>query len=138
MPYPTPVKQRDGSAMIYDSGDYPEVQRRALKAAEWNEFPTRQEKARREGRYIGIGLVVILSKARGAVPSKARLCASHAREKTFIATGATAQGQGVKTMLSQITGGVQLGISCPKTLTSPTATPPHPRVASAPLPAASR
>ena len=39
MPYTTPVKQRDGSLMTYDSGDYPEMQRRALEAAGWNDFP---------------------------------------------------------------------------------------------------
>ena len=56
MPYPTPIRQRDGSTMTYDSGDYPECQRRALEAAGWADFPARQAAARREGRYIGLGL----------------------------------------------------------------------------------
>ena len=47
MPYPTPMPQRDGGAMAYDSGDYPESQRRALAAAGWAEFPARRAAARR-------------------------------------------------------------------------------------------
>ena len=39
MPYATPIKQRDGSTMTYDSGDYPECQRRALAAGGWDGFP---------------------------------------------------------------------------------------------------
>ncbi len=49
MPYATPVTQRDGSVMTYDSGDYPECQRRALAAAGWTDFPPRREAARRDG-----------------------------------------------------------------------------------------
>ena len=43
MPYATPIKQRDGSTMTYDSGDYPECQRRALEAGGWADFPARQD-----------------------------------------------------------------------------------------------
>ena len=56
MPYATPIKQRDGSTMTYDSGDYPESQRRALAAGGWADFPARQSAARAEGRHIGLGL----------------------------------------------------------------------------------
>ena len=42
--------------MTYDSGDYPECQRRALDAGGWADFPARQAAARREGRYLGLGL----------------------------------------------------------------------------------
>jgi carbon-monoxide dehydrogenase large subunit len=56
MPYTKPLKARSGAAMQYDSGDYPACQAMVLDAAQWNEFPARQAAARREGRYIGIGL----------------------------------------------------------------------------------
>ena len=39
MPYVTPVTTRDGLPMTYDSGDYPECQRRALAAAGWVDLP---------------------------------------------------------------------------------------------------
>ena len=56
MPYSIPVKQRDGSIMEYDSGDYPACQARVLAAAGWLDFPARQAAALREGRYVGMGL----------------------------------------------------------------------------------
>jgi dienelactone hydrolase len=56
MPYATPIKQRDGSTMTYDSGDYPECQRRALTAGGWADFPARQSAARKLGRHLGLGL----------------------------------------------------------------------------------
>jgi aerobic carbon-monoxide dehydrogenase large subunit len=104
MPYPTPVKQRDGSMMTYDSGDYPEAQRRALAAAGWDDFPALQERARREGRYIGMGLCnYVEGTGRGPFESASVRIALSGR--IFVATGATAQGQGVKSMLAQIVGG---------------------------------
>ncbi|MFM2445007.1 MAG: hypothetical protein RJB09_2193, partial [Pseudomonadota bacterium] len=56
LPYRTQVVTRDGLPMTYDTGDYPECQRRALKAADWSGFPARQSAARAEGKWIGIGL----------------------------------------------------------------------------------
>ena len=101
MPYPTPVKQRDGSMMTYDSGDYPEAQRRVLAAAGWDEFPARQQQARREGRFIGMGLCnYVEGTGRGPFESASVRIAPSG--KIFVATGATAQGQGVKSMLAQI------------------------------------
>ncbi|HYK80518.1 MAG TPA: molybdopterin cofactor-binding domain-containing protein, partial [Micropepsaceae bacterium] len=109
MPFATAVKQRDGSMMTYDSGDYPESQRRALEAVSWSDFPARQEAARREGRWIGIGLCnYVEGTGRGPFESASLRIARSG--KIFIATGATAQGQGVKTMLAQIAGGI-LGIA---------------------------
>jgi carbon-monoxide dehydrogenase large subunit len=105
MPYPTRVKQRDGSEMTYDSGDYPESQRRALEAAGWNDFPARQKATRAQGRYIGVGLCnYVEGTGRGPFESaSARLGPSG---KIVVTTGATAQGQGVKTMLAQLVSDV--------------------------------
>jgi carbon-monoxide dehydrogenase large subunit len=108
MPYPTPVKQRDGSLMTYDSGDYPESQARALEAAGWDDFPLRQKRARDEGRYIGIGLCNYVE-GTGRGPFESAALRIERSGKITIATGATAQGQGVKTMLAQIAAGT-LGV----------------------------
>src|SRR5499427_212557 len=56
MPYTKPLKARSGASMCYDSGDYPASQAQVLQAAGWQDFPQRQAAARRERRYIGIGL----------------------------------------------------------------------------------
>ncbi|HYM18187.1 MAG TPA: xanthine dehydrogenase family protein molybdopterin-binding subunit [Micropepsaceae bacterium] len=101
MPYPTRVKQRDGSEMTYDSGDYPESQRRALAAAGWDEFPARQKAAREQGRYIGIGLCNYVE-GTGRGPFESASVRLGPSGKIVVTTGATAQGQGVKTMLAQL------------------------------------
>ncbi len=101
MPYATPVKQRDGSTMTYDSGDYPESQRRALDAIGWDDFPARQAAARAQGRYLGIGLANYVE-ATGRGPFESATLSIGPSGKLVVTTGATAQGQGTKTMLAQL------------------------------------
>jgi 2-furoyl-CoA dehydrogenase large subunit len=43
---------------LYDSGDYPELLKRALKNIEFEKVKSEQEKARQEGRYVGVAVVV--------------------------------------------------------------------------------
>ena len=113
MPYPIPVKQRDGSLMTYDSGDYPECQRRALAAAGWRDFPARQAAALREGRHIGLGLCNYVE-GTGRGPFESASVRVNPSGQIVVTTGATAQGQGVHTMLAQIVGG-ELGVA-PETI----------------------
>ena len=108
MPYPTPVAMRDGSFMTYDSGDYPECQRRALEASRWTDFAKRKEAAKRQGRYLGIGLCNYVE-GTGRGPFESASLRIGPSGKIVVTTGATAQGQGVKSMLAQIAAGV-LGI----------------------------
>jgi len=105
MPYPTPIRQRDGSTMAYDSGDYPECQRRALEAGGWADFPARQAAARREGRYVGLGLANYVE-ATGRGPFESASLRIGASGKIVVTTGASAQGQGTKSMLAQLAGDV--------------------------------
>ena len=104
MPYATEVLQRDGSRMTYDSGDYPESQRRALAAAGWKDFPARQKAAREEDRYIGIGLCNFVE-GTGRGPFESASVRVEPSGRIIVATGATAQGQGVKSMLAQLVAG---------------------------------
>ena len=109
MPYRTPIMQRDGGAMTYDSGDYPESQRRALAASGWADFPARQAAARRAGRWLGIGLANYVE-ATGRGPFESAALTVGASGKVTVATGATEQGQGIKTMLAQLVSAV-LGVA---------------------------
>jgi carbon-monoxide dehydrogenase large subunit len=109
MPYPIPVRQRDGSTMEYDTGDYPQCQARALAAAGWSDFPARQAQALREGRHIGLGLANYVE-ATGRGPFESVAIRIGPSGQIVVATGATAQGQGVKTMVAQIVADV-LGLS---------------------------
>ncbi len=109
MPYATPIKQRDGSVMTYDSGDYPQCQQRALIAADWDGLEARRAAALRDGRLLGLGLAnYVEGTGRGPFESSAvRIGASG---QIIVTTGATAQGQGTKTMLAQLAASV-FGVS---------------------------
>jgi carbon-monoxide dehydrogenase large subunit len=101
MPYATPIRQRDGSTMVYDSGDYPESQRRALAAAGWDGFPVRQAAARRDGRFIGIGLANYVE-GTGRGPFESASLRVGPSGTIVITTGASVQGQGTRSMLTQL------------------------------------
>jgi carbon-monoxide dehydrogenase large subunit len=101
MPFTIPVKQRDGSLMTYDSGDYPEILRRGLAAAGFADFPARQSAARQEGCHIGLGLAMYVE-ATGRGPFESVNISIGASGQIVVQSGATAQGQGVKTMLAQV------------------------------------
>ena len=108
MPFTTPVVMRDGSMMTYDSGDYPECQRRVLEAAGWADFPARQAAAREKGRWIGIGLSNYVELT-GRGPFESASVRIGPSGRVLVTSGATAQGQGTKSMLAAIVGR-ELGI----------------------------
>jgi carbon-monoxide dehydrogenase large subunit len=109
MPYTKKLKARSGAAMVYDSGDYPGCQAEALALAGWHHFPARQEAARRDGRYIGMGIAnAVKGTGRGPFESGAVRVAGSGQVSVF--TGATAMGQGLATALAQICG-AELGVS---------------------------
>ncbi|MEI7739218.1 MAG: xanthine dehydrogenase family protein molybdopterin-binding subunit [Betaproteobacteria bacterium] len=108
MPYTVPILQRDGSPMCYDTGDYLESQKRALEAFDWVGFKEKQRCARDLGKYIGLGLANYVE-ATGRGPFESGSVRIGPSGQIVVTTGATAQGQGVKTMLSQIVA-EQLGV----------------------------
>jgi len=56
MPYVTPLKTRSGSAVAYDSGDFPRCVDMATQAIDYAGFAERQRRAREQGRFLGIGM----------------------------------------------------------------------------------
>src|SRR5262249_3782 len=68
MPFPVDLRYRDGKPLVYDSGDYPKAQQKALLLADYEAFCAR------------------------VLPTS----------KVAVMTGATSQGQGTRTTLSQI------------------------------------
>jgi aerobic carbon-monoxide dehydrogenase large subunit len=109
MPYTKPLKARSGASMRYDSGDYPASHAQVLETAGWGDFPRRQNAARRERRYLGIGLAHgIKGTGRGPFESGLVRIANTGRVSVF--TGAAAIGQGLRTALAQICAG-ELGLA---------------------------
>ncbi len=101
MPYAVGLLFRDGKPLIYDSGDYPKGQDAALTLANYEEFRVRQRAARDQGRLIGIGLGNYVE-GTGLGPFEGVTVRVLPSGKVAVATGATNQGQGTRTTLSQI------------------------------------
>jgi carbon-monoxide dehydrogenase large subunit len=107
-PYETGMKARDGSPVSYDSGDY--VQCLDLAVAKFgSDFKARQDKARAEGRYIGMGIASYVEDT-GLAPYEGATIRVQPNGKVLLLTGAAAQGQGHKTVFAQIAAD-QLGIT---------------------------
>ncbi len=101
MPYEVGLIFRDGKPLIYDSGDYPRGQETALAEADYEGFRERQRAAREQGRFIGIGLGNYVE-GTGLGPFEGVTVRVLPSGKVAVATGATNQGQGTRTTLSQV------------------------------------
>ncbi len=101
MPYSVGLTFRDGKPLVYDSGDYPKGQEEALRIADYAGFAARQKEARARGRLIGIGMANYVE-GTGLGPFEGVTVRVLQTGKVAVATGATNQGQGTRTTLSQI------------------------------------
>jgi carbon-monoxide dehydrogenase large subunit len=101
MPYPLPLKNRAGIGVVYDSGDYPTCQKKALDAAGYSGFRERQARARAEGRYLGIGIAAAV-KGTGRGPYESGAVRVVPTGKVTVLTGAHEMGQGIRTTLAQL------------------------------------
>lgn len=101
MPYSVGLTFRDGKPLIYDSGDYPRAQAMALTMIDYAGFPERKAKARAEGRFLGIGIGNYVE-GTGLGPYEGVTVRVLPSGKVAVATGATNQGQGTRTTLSQV------------------------------------
>ncbi len=115
-PYQTPV------ALSYDSGNYKGLFAKALDVANYEKLRRDQEKARAEGRLVGVGVASCIE-ASGPVPSavsgalggvtgfwEAGTIRVHASGKVTAITGAHSHGQGHDTTFVQIVAD-QFGVS---------------------------
>jgi len=109
MPYQVGIIFRDGRPVTYDSGDYPACLAAALKRADYEGFATRQAAARKDGRYLGIGIANAVE-ATGLGPYESATVRVATSGRITIYTGATPQGQAHKTTLAQIASD-QLGVN---------------------------
>jgi carbon-monoxide dehydrogenase large subunit len=106
-PYATGMKARDGSAVSYDSGDYVGCLDLALQTF-GADFRQRQAEARKQGRYLGMGIASYVEDT-GLAPYEGATVRIQPNGKIVLLTGAAAQGQGHKTVFAQICAD-QLGV----------------------------
>ena len=108
MPYDTGLVLGGGKPVVFHGGDYPAGQASAIKAARYDDFPARQSEARKNGRYIGIGIANYVE-GTGLGPYEGATVRVMPNGKVAVATGATSQGQGTRTTLAQV---VADGLGC--------------------------
>ncbi len=114
-PYETEV------AVVYDSGDYEKTLDRALDLVDYDAFRERQERAREEGRYLGIGFSHYIE-ACGLAPSElvgqlgsqvglweSSLVRVHPSGSVTAFVGTSGHGQGHSTTFAQVVSD-ELGI----------------------------
>src|SRR5215467_10846594 len=102
MPYRLVIPYRDGEPIVYDSGDYPESLRQALSAIGGLEaFRERQNAARAQGRFLGLGLGCYVE-GTGVGPFESATVRIDPSGKIYLAGGACPQGQGMETIFAQV------------------------------------
>jgi carbon-monoxide dehydrogenase large subunit len=102
MPYRAGILYRDGEPIVYDSGDYPEGLQKALEAVGGVErFRQRQSEARRQGRYLGLGIGCYVE-GTGVGPFEGATVRIDPSGKVYVSSGAASQGQGMETIFAQL------------------------------------
>jgi CO/xanthine dehydrogenase Mo-binding subunit len=100
-PYRVGVKDRDGTEITYDSGNYPAGLQRALDLIGIEPFRERQALARREGRYLGLGIGCYVEPG-GRGPFEGATVRVQPSGEVLVLTGAASQGQSHETTLAQV------------------------------------
>src|SRR6185503_3241615 len=100
-PYPVGLWFRDGAPLTYDSGNYPELLRRALERAEYTQARREQAALRAQGRHRGIGVAICVEGV-GLGPFEGAVLRLDGRGRVIVTSGAPPQGQGYQTAFAQI------------------------------------
>jgi carbon-monoxide dehydrogenase large subunit len=102
MPYSAGIPYRDGEPIVYDSGDYPGGLQQALAAIGGvDAFRLRQREARREHRYLGLGIGCYVE-GTGVGPFEGATVRIDPSGKIYVSSGACPQGQGMETIFAQV------------------------------------
>lgn len=101
MPYAVGLTFRDGSPVVYDSGDYPACQKLALDRARYGDFRAEQAALRAKGRYVGIGIGSYIE-GTGLGPFEGATVQVTPGGQILARVGSPDQGQGHRTMFAQI------------------------------------
>lgn len=113
-PYTTP------NGCVYDSGDFPKMLDLAKNLIGWDDWKTKQQKARQEGRMLGIGIGTALDSGTNnfgqariinpQVPFSGQSEAANAKldidGSITVSLGSTPQGQGHETTTAQVVADV--------------------------------
>jgi aerobic carbon-monoxide dehydrogenase large subunit len=102
---------RNNQGLVYDSGDYPAVQRRAMQLSGWHDFPRRRAESRARGKLRGIGMGHYIELNTGAPRERAQISVRD-DGKVDVVLGTISSGQGHETSFAQLVSewlGVDIG-----------------------------
>ena len=92
---------RNPQGLVYDSGDYPAVQARALELSDWKNVGERKAESRSRGRLRGIGMAHYIELNTGAPRERARLTVQ-SDGTVDVVLGTLSSGQGHETSFAQL------------------------------------
>ena len=101
LPQPAQMPNRNPFGLVYDIGDYPGAQRRALLLADWAGFGARRTEARLRGRLRGIGVANYIELNTGVPQERAEV---HVLPpgRIEVVIGTLSSGQGHETSFAQL------------------------------------
>ena len=102
MPYDTGLLYRDGNPQVYDSGNFPELLKRARAMIKLDDIRAAQKSAKPGGKLIGVGFALYVEGS-GMGPFEGAVVRVLPSGRVQVATGACSQGQGHRTVYAQIT-----------------------------------
>lgn len=109
MPYRTGLVDRSGQPQVYDSGDFPELLRRAVARVDLPAIRARQESGAVDGKRVGVGFALYIE-ATGLGPFETARIDLAPSGRVKLAIGTPSQGQGHRTAMAQIAADA-LGVS---------------------------
>ena len=110
MPYDVGLTNYRGAGnVVYDSGDYPAVLRRALDMADYDRLAKECRGARVDGRVQGVGVACYVELT-GVGPFEGATVRADAAGRITVFTGVPSQGQGLETTLAQVAAD-ELGVT---------------------------
>ncbi|HLG61887.1 MAG TPA: aerobic carbon-monoxide dehydrogenase large subunit [Ktedonosporobacter sp.] len=108
-PWDVGLVYQDGGPTRYDSGNYQAALDKLKALLDYDNFSARQAEARKQGRYLGIGVGYYVE-GTSIGPYEGAHIRVEADGRVFAATGVTTQGQAHQTVFAQIIAD-QLGIT---------------------------
>lgn len=107
-PWDVGLVYQDGGPTKYDSGDYQAGLDKLKTLLDYDNFPVMQAEARKQGRYLGLGIGCYVE-GTGIGPYEGALVRVESDGRVFASTGITTQGQAHFTTFAQIVAD-QLGV----------------------------
>lgn len=107
-PWDVGLVYQDGGPTKYDSGNYQAGLDKLKELLDYDNFPARQAEARKQGRYLGLGIGYYVE-GTSIGPYEGANVRVESDGRVFAATGVTSQGQAHATVFAQIVAD-QLGL----------------------------